>query len=126
MLWKVIIAFLNREPPDPVDARVSAAQTQVLVRLMIGILWEAWRAVETYFLKSPLGREYRPLLDGPAAQALESLQKYFAEKMKSQFLEIRSPFTIRSRARLKPAFKMRPTAATSPTMNGRSISPKGF
>jgi hypothetical protein len=80
VLWKVIIASLNREPPDPVDARVSAAQTQVLVRLMIGVLWEAWRAVETYFLKSPLGREYRPLLDAHAAEALDGLQKYFGKQ----------------------------------------------
>jgi hypothetical protein len=80
VLWKVIIASLNRDPTDPVDARVSAAQTQVLVRLMIGVLWEAWRAVETYFLKSPLGREYRPLLDASAGEALDSLQKYFGKR----------------------------------------------
>lgn len=80
VLWKVIIASLNRDPTDPVDARVSAAQTQVLVRLMIGVLWEAWRAVETYFLKSPLGCEYRPLLDAHAGDALDSLQKYFGKR----------------------------------------------
>jgi hypothetical protein len=80
VLWKVIIASLNRDPPDPVDARVSAAQSQVLVRLMIGVLWEAWRAVETYFLKSRLGREYRPLLDADASLALQALQKYFGKQ----------------------------------------------
>jgi len=58
VLWKMSIASLNRDPPDPVDARVSAAQSQILVRLMIGILWEAWRTVETHFLKSRLGQEY--------------------------------------------------------------------
>ena len=52
VLWKVIIASLNRDPLGPVDARVSAAQSQVLIRLMIGVLWEAWRAVEKYFLSS--------------------------------------------------------------------------
>jgi hypothetical protein len=70
---------MNRDPPDPVDARVSAAQSQVLVRLMIGVLWEAWRAVEKYFLKSTLGREYRPLLDSHASEALYQLQRYFGK-----------------------------------------------
>jgi hypothetical protein len=80
VLWKVIVASLNREPPDPVDARVSAAQSQALVRLMIGVLWEAWRAVEGFFLKSKLGQEYRPLLDPQASEALSDLQKYFGNK----------------------------------------------
>src|SRR5262249_51075228 len=70
---------LNRGPPDPVDAHISAAQSQVLVRLMIGALWEAWRAVEKYFLKRTLGREYRPLLDSHAINALEELQWYFGK-----------------------------------------------
>ena len=35
---KLVIAATNRQPADPVDQHVSAAQTQILVRLTIGIL----------------------------------------------------------------------------------------
>lgn len=80
VLWKVIVASLNRDPSDPVDARVSAAQSQILVRLMIGVLWEAWRAVENHFLKTKLGKEYEPLLDAEARAALEGLKKFFGNK----------------------------------------------
>jgi fructose-specific component phosphotransferase system IIB-like protein len=40
---------------------------------------EAWRLVEDRFLKRPLGREYMPLLDRPAADALERLKKRFGK-----------------------------------------------
>ena len=36
---------------------------------------EAWRLIEGRFLNRPLGQEYLPLLDAPAAQALERLKK---------------------------------------------------
>jgi hypothetical protein len=47
---------------------------------MIGILWEAWRAVENHFLKSKLGKEFGPLLDPEAKAALEGLKKFFGRK----------------------------------------------
>ena len=36
---------------------------------------EAWRLIEGRFLKRPTGREYLPLLDAPAAAALDRLKK---------------------------------------------------
>ncbi len=63
VLWKVVIMALNREPTEPVDAKVSAAQTQILVRITVGLLWEGWRLVEKRLLGSKLGAEYVPLLD---------------------------------------------------------------
>jgi hypothetical protein len=77
VLWKLIIMATNRNPTDPIDSKVSAAQTQILVRLMIGLLWEAWRLVEARLLSSPIGREYVPLLDIPAGEALDRLKKRF-------------------------------------------------
>jgi len=35
----------------------------------------SWRLIEGRFLNRPLGQEYLPLLDAPAAQALERLKK---------------------------------------------------
>lgn len=77
VLWKIVIIALNRNPVDPVDARVSAAQSQILVRITVGLLWEGWRLVEKRLLGSKLGGEYVPLLDSNARAALDSLKKRF-------------------------------------------------
>jgi hypothetical protein len=78
-LWKLVIILTNGEAEDPVKQRLEGAQTQVFVRLTIGAMWEAWRLVEDRFLKRLLGREYLPLLDGPAAEALDRLKKRFGK-----------------------------------------------
>jgi hypothetical protein len=76
-LWKLVIILTNGDESDPVKQRLEGAQTQIFVRLTIGAMQEAWRRVEGRFLKRPLGREYLPLLDAPAAEALERLKKRF-------------------------------------------------
>jgi hypothetical protein len=78
-LWKLVIILTNGETEDPVRQRLEGAQTQVFVRLTIGAMWEAWRLVEDRFLKRPVGREYLPPLDGPAAEALDRLKKRFGK-----------------------------------------------
>jgi hypothetical protein len=77
VLWKIVIVALNREPTEVVDAKVSAAQTQILIRITVGVLWEGWRLIETRLLGSKLGAKYVPLLDANARTALESLKKRF-------------------------------------------------
>ncbi len=78
-LWKLVIVLTNGDESDPVKQRLEGAQTQIFVRLTIGAMQEAWRLVEGRFLKRPLGREYLPLLDAPAAAALERLKKRFGK-----------------------------------------------
>lgn len=78
-LWKLVIVLINGDAKDPVKQRLQVAQTLVFVRLTIGAMWEAWRLVEDRFLKRPLDREFLPLLDGPAAEALERLKKRFGK-----------------------------------------------
>jgi hypothetical protein len=77
VLWKLVTAATNRNPTDPVDGRVSGAQTQILARLTVGVLWEAWRLIEAHLLSSPLGKDVVPALDPQARAALESLKKRF-------------------------------------------------
>jgi len=77
VLWKLVIVSTNRMPTDPIDARVSGAQTQIIVRMMIGVLREVWRLVEGRFLGSKLGREFEPLLDAASRAALASLKNRF-------------------------------------------------
>jgi hypothetical protein len=74
-----VIILTNGNESDPVKQRLEGAQTQVFVRLTIGAMWEAWRLVEDRFLKRPLGREFLPLLDPQAADALDRLKKRFGK-----------------------------------------------
>ena len=122
VLWKVIVASLNRDPSDQVDARVSAAQAQILVRLMIGVLWEAWRLVETHYLKSKLRKEYEPLLDSEATAALGHLNKYFGSKNELSLLRNNFAFHHPDRDDIEAGFQNAANAATYPKMNGRFIS----
>jgi hypothetical protein len=78
-LWKLVIVLTNGDTDDPVRQRLEGAQTQVFVRLTIGAMWEAWRLIEDRFLKRPLSREFLPLLDVPAAEALDRLKKRFGK-----------------------------------------------
>jgi hypothetical protein len=78
LLWKLVIIATNQTPDNPIEQRVSGAQTQILVRFTLGAMWEAWLLVERGFLKNKIGRDYVPLLDGPALEALERLKKRFA------------------------------------------------
>jgi hypothetical protein len=76
-LWKLVIIATNDTPEDPVEQRVSGAQTQIFVRLTIGVIWEPWALIEGRFLGGKVGKEYVPLLDGPAREALDRLKKRF-------------------------------------------------
>jgi hypothetical protein len=78
-LWKLVIILTNGDESDPVKQRLEGAQTQIFVRLTIGAMQEAWRLIEDRFLKRPLGQEYLPLLDRPAAEALQRLKKRFGK-----------------------------------------------
>jgi hypothetical protein len=78
-LWKLVIVLTNGDESDPVKQRLEGAQTQIFVRLTIGAMWEAWRLVDDRFLKRQLGREYLPLLDRPAVDALDRLKKRFGK-----------------------------------------------
>lgn len=76
-LWKLVVVATNEGGKDPVEEKVSAAQTQIFVRLLIGIMREALKLIEKRFLGSSLGKEYSPRLGKSAAEALSCLKKRF-------------------------------------------------
>jgi hypothetical protein len=91
-LWKLLIVATNEGTKDPVDEKVSAAQIQIFVRLLIGIMREALKLVEKRFWGSPLGKEYVPRLSPQATEALERLKKRFGAPDK--FVVIRDNFAF--------------------------------
>jgi hypothetical protein len=77
VLWKLVIVATNETPENPIEQRVSGAQTQIVVRLLIGVSFEAWRLVQGRLLGSELGKEFVPQLDHAATAALDRLKKAF-------------------------------------------------
>src|SRR6516164_7433439 len=70
-LWKLVIVATNESTKYPVEEKVSGAQTQIFVRLLIGVMREALKLVEKRFLGSRLGKEYVPRLSSQAREALD-------------------------------------------------------
>jgi hypothetical protein len=93
-LWKLIVVATNEVDKDPVEEKVSAAQTQIFVRLLIGIMREGLKLIDKRFLGSPLGKEYAPRLSVSATEALKRLKKRFGTPDK--FVVIRDNFCVSS------------------------------
>jgi hypothetical protein len=108
VLWKLVIIATNNTPADYIEQRVSGAQTQILVRLTVGAMWEAWLLVERGFLKSKIGRDYVRLLDAPARDSLDRLKKRFAS---SPIATIRNNYAFHhpTKAQIETAFQLAAT-----------------
>src|SRR6516164_3795698 len=91
-LWKLVIVATNEGTKDPIEQKVSAAQTQIFVRLLIGIMREALKLIEKRFLGTMLGKEYAPLLSAQGTAALDRLKKRFGAPDK--FVLIRDNFAF--------------------------------
>jgi hypothetical protein len=91
-LWKLVIIATNDTPENPIEQRVTGAQTQIFVRLTIGAIYEAWLLVERRLLRSNAGREWVPSLDAEAHAALERLKKRFG--VSSPLATIRNNFAF--------------------------------
>jgi hypothetical protein len=91
-LWKLVIVATNDRIKDPVEEKVSAAQTQIFVRLLIGTMREALKLIEKRFLGSKIGKEYVPILNPQTKEALDRLKKRFGAPDK--FVVIRDNFAF--------------------------------
>src|ERR1700686_38574 len=72
LLSKLIIFSTNKTAAG-VEEKLCAAQTQMLARLVIGVLNEAWELISKRFLGSPIGKDYRSRLDAGGQVALGAL-----------------------------------------------------
>jgi hypothetical protein len=91
-LWKLVVVATNEGSKDPVEEKVGAAQAQIFVRLLIGIMREALKLIEKRFLGSVLGKEYGPRLNQQAKEALDRLKRRFGAPDK--FVVIRDNFAF--------------------------------
>jgi hypothetical protein len=72
---KLVLLSSNKDGPTELEQKLSGGQTQMSLRVLIGVLNETWELVRKRFLGAPLGNTYRPLLDKAGADALTRLQK---------------------------------------------------
>ena len=77
MIYKLIMFSTNKTPEREIEHQISAAQSHMLVRLAIGVVFEAWELVNNRLTKSLLGKQLRPNLGTTGEQALTELQKHF-------------------------------------------------
>lgn len=67
-LLSKLVVFSTNNTPEGVEQNLSGAQSQMLARLAIGVLNEAWELIHKRFLSTPVGREYVPRLDPDGAR----------------------------------------------------------
>jgi hypothetical protein len=79
MLQKLSIFSLNNDPRDQAEETLCAAQTQMILRLLIGALHESWKIIESRFIGTALGAEYAARVDAGGSAALQALTAMFEE-----------------------------------------------
>jgi hypothetical protein len=77
MLQKLLMFSSNKQPPTETEQLLSAAQTQMLLRLIIGALHETWLLIKDRYLSSHIGRDYQTRLDDSGRVALDNLKHTF-------------------------------------------------
>jgi hypothetical protein len=78
VLIKLVIFSTNKDPPDPIEGRVSAAQSQVILRFLFGVVAETWELLRRRG-NHKIIRSYLPMLDTDGTEAREKLRKYFGQ-----------------------------------------------
>lgn len=79
MMQKLLIFSANHEPTEPVEHQSTGVQTQMLLRLMMGLLFEARDVIVTRFNENAFNVEYRSLLDENGRSALADLNQQFGK-----------------------------------------------
>jgi hypothetical protein len=74
---KLVIFSSRRDGSTDLEEMLLGAQTQMALRVVIGVLNEAWELIRTRFMKEPYAHGYTAQLDQEGAEAFERLKKAF-------------------------------------------------
>jgi hypothetical protein len=78
VLSKLILMVRKDAPPSQIAEKVEAGQACVLLRVLVGQLYEAWELFRKRVQAiRPLHDKYVPLLDASGAAALQNLNRHF-------------------------------------------------
>lgn len=77
-IFKKLTVFATNIDSEPkVRSMVEGAQSQILVRHLVGVVAETWELIDKRFLNKPIGREYRSSRLGPMGLvSIATLQKH--------------------------------------------------
>jgi hypothetical protein len=92
MLQKLLMFSSNKLPTAEIEQYLTAAQTQMILRFLIGTLNETWQLITTRFLQNLIGKEYQTRLDQGGKQALANLKRQFGAS--SLLYTIRNNFSF--------------------------------
>ena len=67
----------NKDPTTETERYLEGAQSQMLVRILIGVVNEAWNLVSTRFVRNQIGQQYTQLLDAGGQTSLSRLKRQF-------------------------------------------------
>jgi len=90
VLIKLVTFSTNHGPEDPIEGRVSAAQSQVILRFLFGTVVEIWEFLRRPANQKIIGR-YLPVLDKDGSESREKLRRYFGRS--NVFYNIRNKFS---------------------------------
>ncbi|WP_316228698.1 hypothetical protein [Bradyrhizobium sp. SZCCHNR1045] len=75
---KLTVFATNIDSEARARSMVEGAQSQILVRHLVGVVAEAWELIDKRFLRKPIGNEYRLSRLGPMGKtSIANLQKHF-------------------------------------------------
>lgn len=81
MLQKLVLFSIPSEDDElhEIERRVLLAQVVFLIRLLAGKLRESWGLLQKDFFSTGISKEYEPILEENAKDALQNLKRYFGK-----------------------------------------------
>jgi hypothetical protein len=105
MFQKLLLFAVNSPTNESVEGQVHGVQIEMLLRLMVGIIWETWNLITKRFIQQPIGREYQDLLDDAGKRALSDLKKQFGKSNLIATLRNNFAFHLPKTEEMEAAFK---------------------
>jgi hypothetical protein len=74
---KLVVFSTNKDGNSELEQTLSGAQSQMALRVVVGVLHEAWELIRTRLLATTYGKTIIDQLDPPGAEAFDRLKKEF-------------------------------------------------
>jgi hypothetical protein len=107
VFMKLVRFSVSKDPGDPIEARVSAAQSQIILRSLIGVFAEAWEFIRKPINQKIIGK-YLPTIDGNGRASYEELKKHFGKSGLLHQLRNNYVYHYPSSKKLETAFEWIP------------------
>jgi hypothetical protein len=79
--FKLVVFSTNKDGNTELEQMLSAAQSQMALRVVVGVLNEAWELIRTRFMSTHYGQVYTAQLDVGGAEAFTRLKQVFNSRL---------------------------------------------